>query len=181
MLNAKVEILNVTQKSTGSQWSCCKIGRAGVFGCRMNCKYSGTLWYASSSGTHRYVQQQCIMGQGWFFLHYPNWQAHADPKAVVVLWGWIIGFGFRTPTTSVATDTTKPFTDIYFADIISPTRTWLAHRNNCSGSNFSGNVGCVLHNTRSPSKERRSKYTNTCSCALLLCNWLAHATLFWLF
>ena len=51
----------------------------------------------------------------------------------------------------------------------------LAHRNNCSGSNSSGNVGCVLHNIRSPSR------LYICSCALLLCDWLAHATLFWLF
>jgi len=34
----------------------------------------------------------------------------------------------------------------------------------CSGSNSSGNVGCVLHNIRSPSR------LYTCSCALLLCD-----------
>jgi len=33
----------------------------------------------------------------------------------------------------------------------------------------------VRHNIRSPSR------LYTCSCALLLCDWLAHATLFWLF
>ena len=40
---------------------------------------------------------------------------------------------------------------------------------------MSGNDRCVLHNIRSPSR------LYTCSCALLLCDWLAHATLFWLF
>ena len=40
----------------------------------------------------------------------------------------------------------------------------LAHRNNCSGSNSSGNVGCVLHNISSPSR------LYICSCALLLCD-----------
>ena len=66
-------------------------------------------------------------------------------------------------------------TRIWHATIPSPTHTWLAHRNNCSGSNSSGNVRRVLHNIRSPSR------LYTCSCALLLCNRLAHATLFWLF
>jgi len=43
------------------------------------------------------------------------------------------------------------------------------------GADSTGNVGCVLHNIRSPSR------LYTCSCALLLCDLLAHATLFWLF
>jgi len=66
-------------------------------------------------------------------------------------------------------------TRIWHATIPSPTHTWLAYRNNCSSSNSSGNVRCVLHNIRSSSR------LYTCSCAFLLCSWLVHATLFWLF
>jgi len=43
-------------------------------------------------------------------------------------------------------------TRIWHATIPSPTHTWLAHRHNCSGSNSSENLRCVLHNIRSPSR-----------------------------